>query len=264
MIALIQSEIFRLHREKQEFELKEKMLKQYRVWDAPTRIFHWVNFTTVILLLLIGTLMLYKKDLGITSLDAKIAIKEIHVLIGYIFVLNLMVRLVWGFIGNRYARWSAILPGSGFTAALSSYVASVRSGAPQQWLGHNPMGRLAVIALFLLLIFQAVTGLIRAGTDIYYPPFGAMYQQQIAAEGVDPATIKPYDKTGVDPIKAKELKAFKKPYGQFHIYAAYTLLGLILLHVFVVVRTEVKEGGSLVSAMFSGKKTLEKEPEDLH
>ena len=86
--------------------MKEAILKQYKVWDLPTRIFHWVNFTTVILLLLIGTLMLYKKDLGITSLDAKIAIKEIHVLIGYVFVLNLLIRVVWGFIGNRFARWS--------------------------------------------------------------------------------------------------------------------------------------------------------------
>lgn len=242
--------------------LKEAILKQYKVWDAPTRIFHWVNFTTVILLLLVGTLMLYKKDLGITSLDAKIAIKEIHVLIGYVFVLNLMIRLLWGFIGNRFARWSSIIPGKGFGATLSSYIASVKRGEPQQWLGHNPMGRLAVVALFSLLIFQAVTGLIRAGTDIYYPPFGSMYQQQIAAEGVDPATIKPYDKAGVDPVKAKELKAFKKPFGKFHIYAAYTLLGLILLHILVVARTEIREGGSLVSAMFSGKKVLSKEPED--
>ena len=242
--------------------MKEVMLKQYRVWDLPTRVFHWVNFTTVILLLLVGTLMLYKKDLGITSLDAKIAIKEIHVLIGYIFVLNLAIRLLWGFIGNRFARWSAIVPGKGFGATLSSYLASVKSGKPQQWLGHNPLGRLAVTVMMLMLISQAVTGLIRAGTDIYYPPFGSMYQQQIAAEGVDPATIKPYDKTGTDPEKAKELKAFKGPFGAIHIYTAYTLLAIILLHIFVVVRTEVKEGGSLVSAMFSGKKTLEREPED--
>ena len=242
--------------------MKEAILKQYKVWDLPTRIFHWVNFTTVILLLLIGTLMLYKKDLGITSLDAKIAIKEIHVLIGYVFVLNLLIRVVWGFIGNRFARWSSIVPGSGFGATLSSYVASIKSGQPQQWLGHNPLGRLAVVLMMLMLISQAVTGLIRAGTDIYYPPFGSMYQQQIAAEGVDPATIKPYDKTGTDPAKAKELKAFKGPFGSIHIYTAYTLLAIILLHIFVVVRTEVKEGGSLVSAMFSGRKVLSKEPED--
>ncbi len=242
--------------------MKIATLKQYKVWDLPTRIFHWMNFITVLLLLLIGTLMLYKKGLGITSLEAKIALKEMHVLIGYLFVANLAVRLLWGFIGNRFARWSSILPGKGFAATLSDYVASVRAGAPKQFLGHNPLGRLAVIAMMLLLISQAATGLIRAGTDIYYPPFGSMYQQQIAAEGVDPSTIKPYDKSGVDAEKYKELKSFKKPYGTVHIYGAYTLLAILLLHIFMVVRIEVKGGGGLVSAMISGRKVLSKEPED--
>ena len=78
------------------------ILKEYNVWDAPTRVFHWVNFTTVILLIFMGLMMLFKKDLGITSLEAKIALKEIHVLIGYLFVLNLTWRIVWGFVGNGY------------------------------------------------------------------------------------------------------------------------------------------------------------------
>jgi len=244
-------------------KLNQQMLKKYEVWDAPTRIFHWVNFTTVILLLLVGVLMLYKKDIGITSLDAKIAIKEIHVWIGYIFVINLMIRLCWGFVGNRFARWSNLLPGKNFIATLSSYVASLKSGDPQQFLGHNPLGRLAVIALFSLLIIQAGTGLIRAGTDVYYPPFGSIFAAQIAAVGVDPASIKPYDRTGTDPIRSKQLRAFKHIYGEIHYYAAFTLLALLLLHIVVVVRSEISEGGGLVSAMFSGRKVLSKEPEDL-
>jgi len=239
------------------------MLKQYKVWDAPTRLFHWVNFVTVILLILVGTLMLYKKDLGIVSLDAKIAIKELHVVIGYVFVLNLMIRLVWGFIGNRFARWRAILPGTGFGNAVSAYIASIKRGEPQQFLGHNPLGRLAVIFLMLLLISQAVTGLIRAGTDIYYPPFGSIFAAQVAAEGVDPATIKPYDKTGTDATKYKALKEFKHIYGEIHYYTFFALLVMILLHIFAVVRAEITGGGGLVSAMFSGRKILSKEPEDL-
>ncbi|GAV19713.1 Ni/Fe-hydrogenase 1 B-type cytochrome subunit [Mariprofundus micogutta] len=244
--------------------MKEKLLKQYRVWDAPTRIFHWVNFTTVILLIFMGLMMLFKKDMGITSLEAKITLKTIHVLIGYVFVINLAIRLVWGFIGNRFARWSNIVPGKGYGATLSSYHASLKSGEPQQFLGHNPLGRLAVVVIMISLIIMAVTGIIRAGTDIYYPPFGASFAQQIAADGVDPSTIKPYDKTGTDAEAYKELKAFKGPFGSVHIYTSYFLMFLILLHILVVVRTEIREGGSLVSAMFSGKKTLSRDPEDLN
>jgi len=235
------------------------MLKEYRVWDAPTRIFHWVNFTTVLLLIFMGLMMLFKKDMGITSLDAKITLKTIHVLIGYVFVLNLVVRIGWAFIGNRFARWNAMLPGKGFIADVKGYLA----GEPKQYLGHNPIGRLAVAVLMTSLMVMAVTGLVRAGTDIYYPPFGSIAAEYVAAEGVDPATLKPYDKTFVDQGKMAELKAFKGPFGEVHIYTSYFLMFLILLHIFAVAHVEITEGGGLVSAMISGRKTLTRKPEDL-
>ncbi len=244
--------------------MKEKLLKQYQVWDAPTRIFHWVNFTTVILLIFMGLMMLFKKDMGITSLEAKITLKTIHVLIGYVFVLNLLIRLVWGFVGNRFARWSNIVPGKGYGETLSGYLASFKQGDPQQFLGHNPLGRLAVVVIMLSLMVMAVTGLTRASTDIYYPPFGFAVAEYVAKEGVDPASLKPYDKTGVDAAKMKALGEFKEPFGEIHLYTAYFLMFLILLHIMVVVRSELKEESGLVSAMFSGKKTLSKEPEDLN
>ena len=234
------------------------MLKEYRVWDAPTRIFHWVNFTTVLLLIFMGLMMLFKKDMGITSMDAKIAMKTIHVLIGYVFVINLVVRMGWAFIGNRYARWFAMLPNRRFFADVKVYLA----GEPKQYLGHNPLGRIAVTVMMISLLVMAVTGLVRAGTDIYYPPFGSIAAEYVAAEGVDPATLQPYDKTFVDAAKMKELSAFKGPFGEVHIYTSYFLMLMILLHIFAVAHVEITEGGGLVSAMISGRKTLRREPED--
>ena len=59
------------------------------------------------------------------------------------------------------------MPGSGFGDTLSASVASIKSGQPQQWLGHNPLGRLAVVLILLMLISQAVTSLILSSSDIY-------------------------------------------------------------------------------------------------
>ena len=238
------------------------MLKEYKVWDAPTRIFHWVNLTTVVLLIFMGLMMLFKQDMGITSLEAKITLKTIHVLIGYVFVLNLLVRIAWAFTGNRFARWSAMLPGKGFGDDVKIYLASIKAGEPKQYLGHNPLGRLAVAVIMASLIVMAVTGLIRAGTDIYYPPLGSIAAEYVAAEGIDPATLKPYDKTFVDAAKMNELGTFKKPFGVVHLYTAYFLMFLIALHIFAVVRTEITERVTLLSAMISGRKTLSREPED--
>ncbi|MDQ6993764.1 MAG: cytochrome b/b6 domain-containing protein [Mariprofundus sp.] len=237
-------------------------LKQHAVWDLPTRIFHWVNFITVVGLIFMGLLMLYARDLGISSIDAKISLKTIHVLIGYLFALNLIWRLVWGFVGGRYSRWSNIVPGRGFMTTLKHYLASIKSGEPQQFLGHNPMGRMAVVVLMLLMMTLAVTGLVRAGTDIYYPPFGSFVAEYIALPNVEPGSLKPYDKSKVDPARFQELKSFKHIYGEIHLYTAYALMLMISFHIAAVVRMEVKEGGSLVSAMFNGRKVLGKRPED--
>ena len=118
------------------------------------------------------------------------------------------------------------------------------------------------MVFLLLLTFQMVTGMIRAGTDIYYPPFGHLAASYVAAEGVSPSQIKPYDDTGTNADKMAELKAFKSPFGTLHIYAAYVLWLLILIHVVAVVRAETGGEGTLVSAMISGKKHLPGKPVD--
>ena len=177
---------------------QQQEIKIYKVWDLPVRLFHWVNFLSVISLLFMGFIMLYKKELGITSLEAKIGLKQLHVIIGYVFVVNLLIRFAWAFIGNRYARWSTLLPNRGVLSDVRRYVEAMRQGQPQAYLGHNPLGRLAVAFLLLLMTTMAVTGLVRAGTDIYFPPFGSWVQEYIAADQVPPSSLKPYDETQVD------------------------------------------------------------------
>jgi cytochrome b len=237
-------------------------LRVYKVWDLPTRLFHWINFTAVISLIFFGLIMLYKKELGITSVEAKIGLKEVHVIIGYIFVLNLAFRILWAFLGNAYARWCAILPGKGFLQAVHAYRASLARGEPQQFLGHNPLGRLAVTVMLTLLVIMACTGLIRAGTDIYFPPFGAFVADYVAAADTDPGSLIPYNPAGVDAEKLDRLKAFKGPFGDVHIYTAFILMFVIVVHIAAVIFTEVRKGGGIISAMFTGKKVLSSKPVD--
>ncbi len=236
--------------------------KEYSAWSNSNRWFHWINFLCIISLIFVGLIMIYKKELGITGNDAKIALKVLHVTIGYVFATNLLIRLVLGFIGPSSARFSYFIPGKNFMQELQSYRASLKAGKPQQFIGHNPLGKLAVTALFLLLIILAVSGLTRAGTDIYYPPFGSMVTSYIAQEGTDPASLIPYDKQGVNKEKMASLKAFKSPIGKIHLYTAYLIMLLIILHISAVIYSEVTEGSGLVSAMFSGKKILSEKPAD--
>lgn len=237
-------------------------LRQYTAWDATTRWFHWINVLCVFGLIGVGTVIMNAGDLGVTN-DGKIALKTLHVWIGYVFSLNLLWRLVWAFIGGPHARWRAFLPGGrGYGKALGEYMGAFLAGRPQPYLGHNPAGRLAVTLLLLLLVTQAVTGLVLAGTDIFYPPLGGWIAGWIATPGVDPASLVPYAKEMYAPEAYQAMRDFRKPFIEVHEINFFVLAGLIVIHIAAVVLTEIREGTGLVSAMFSGRKTIEGEPVD--
>lgn len=239
-------------------------IKSYKVWDSGVRCFHWINVLCVIGLIAIGVVILNAKLLGVSN-EGKILLKTVHVWVGYVLALNLSWRITWAFIGGRYSRWSAFLPfKKGYVKETRDYITGFSNGQQKQYLGHNPLGRLAVTLLIFLLFVQAVTGLVLAGTDIYYPPIGSWIANWIAAPGVDPATLVPYSKELYDEESYKAMRAFRKPFITIHYYGFYTLLLFIVIHIVAVVITELKEGVNLVSAMFSGKKVLTKPPEDKH
>lgn len=237
-------------------------LKSYPVWDAGVRWFHWINLLCVLGLIAVGVAILNDSALGVTN-DGKILLKTIHVSIGYAFALNLLWRLVWAFIGGPHARWRTILPGGrGYLSEMGQYIAAARAGHPMQYLAHNPLGRIAVTVLLLLLLTMAVTGLMLAGTDLFFPPIGRWIASWVAAPGVDPVTLVPYAPEMYDKTAYAAMRDFRAPIVRIHYYGFYALLAMVLLHILAVVVTELRAGGNLVSAMFSGKKILSEPPAD--
>jgi len=82
---------------------------------------------------------------------------------------------------------------------------------------------------------------------------GGWVQDCIAADQMPPSSLKPYDETQLDAEKFQAMKVFKSPFGKLHLYTAYTLLGMLLLHIAAVIVTDKREGGAIISAMFTGK-----------
>ena len=237
-------------------------LKSYRVWDAPTRWFHWINAICVVALIVVGYLILNGRALEIPRAGS-LKLKTIHTWIGYVFAINLLVRIAWAFLGNRYARWRAILPGGrGYLSGTWSYIKAFFSRHPEQYLGHNPLGRFSVTTMLVLIVILAVSGVVLAGTDLFYPPIGQWIAGWVAAPGVDPATLVPgapdmYDKAAFD-----SMRAFRKPFILSHLYSYYALLVVAGLHILGVVMTEIREGGSIISATISGRKIVAGQPVD--
>jgi Ni/Fe-hydrogenase 1 B-type cytochrome subunit len=237
-------------------------LKYYQAWDLPTRLFHWINVACILALAVIGTAILFDKELGVTD-AGKIVLKTTHVWFGYVFALNLIWRVVWAFIGNRSARWSALLPfQAGYINELKTYVRGLIGGDAPRYAGHNPIARAMVTLMIALLLVQGATGLVLAGTDIYYPPFGSWIAAWVAAPGVDPSTIVPYNKEGVDPSAMAAMRAFRSSFVTVHYWVFYALLAAVVIHIAGVIVTELREGGGIVSAMVTGRKVFDQPPVD--
>ncbi len=111
-----------------------------RVWDAPTRLFHWG------IVLLVGT----------SWVTQHYGWMQIHFLAGYATVAALLFRLVWGLIGSDTARFIRFLRSP--LAALRHLVAVSRRH-PDTEIGHNAAGGWMVLGMLLLLTVQAATGL---------------------------------------------------------------------------------------------------------
>ncbi|WP_295544704.1 cytochrome b/b6 domain-containing protein [uncultured Pseudacidovorax sp.] len=109
-----------------------------RVWDLPTRLFHWALAACVIALVV----------------TAKAGAMDWHFRLGYTTLALLLFRLVWGFVGGYWSRFGSFLRGP---VAVMAYVRG-RAGAHER-IGHNPLGSLSVLAMLLVLLLQVFTGL---------------------------------------------------------------------------------------------------------
>jgi cytochrome b len=110
------------------------------VWDAPTRVFHWL-----MVLSFAGAYLTGEDDHW----------RLVHVTLGYTMAGLVAFRVVWGFIGTRHARFTDFVRGPG---AAMRYLRSVVRGQPEHHTGHNPAGALAVVTLLVLTVVTVATG----------------------------------------------------------------------------------------------------------
>ena len=125
--------------------------QRIRLWDLPTRLFHWL------LVLAVGAAVV-SGQLGGKLID-------LHGKIGLFIVGLIAFRLVWGFAGSTYARFAQFFP---TPARIKLYLKGEWRG-----VGHNPLGGLSVFALIFLLTVQVVSGLF-SNDDIAF--VGPLYE----------------------------------------------------------------------------------------
>jgi len=118
----------------------ESSAERVLVWDLPVRIFHW-------------TLVASFAGAWLTAESE--SWRLVHVTLGYTVAALVAFRIVWGFAGTRYARFAEFVKGP---SAVVAYVKSMLAGRPTHFVGHNPAGAIAIVALLALAALVSLTG----------------------------------------------------------------------------------------------------------
>ena len=111
-----------------------------RIWDLPTRLFHWALVICVVGLVV-------SANVGGNAMVW-------HFRFGYSVLTLLLFRVVWGMVGGRWSRFGNFIYGP---SRLMAYLRG--QGRPEDAAGHSPTGALSVFAMLLVLFAQVSSGL---------------------------------------------------------------------------------------------------------
>lgn len=196
--------------------MARQVLIREKVYDPILRILHAWNGLAILLLILSS---LVAEWLEYTP--EATALWRLHVWTGYVLVLGLVGRIVWGINGPSHARLSALWQGRAWLAALRAR----RLFTEPEGFGHHPLASGAYLALYLVILAMAVTGLALAAID----------------QGRGPL----YAWLGHD-VTLKHL--FKTPHDVLEEF----VWGFVILHIAALILHEARHGSPMAQAMVSG------------
>jgi len=203
---------------------------EVKIWDPLVRIFHWSLVATFAIAYLTG--------------DEE---SRLHELAGYVVLGLVAMRIVWGFVGTRYARFRDFVYRPSTVAA---YAKSMLAGKPKRYLGHNPLGGAMIVALLVALLATGATGL-------------AAQQAQEGSQTV--ATITARVAAWTPDIVARAVADDDEDghggkqegvWGEMHEFFANLTLVLVGLHIGGVLLGSLAHRENLVRAMFTGRKPV--------
>lgn len=204
-------------------------LKVVKVWDPIVRIGHWV------LVVAFFTAYLTEDDL-LTQ----------HTWAGYTVAIVVFTRLIWGFIGGQYAKFSQFMYRP---SVIIHYIKNLLSGKPQHYIGHNPAGGAMVVALLFSLIITVISGMKLYAVEENKGPFATVEQVLYTRQ----------DSLSENTNKQKHVlnEEDEELWEEIHETFVNITLMLIILHIGGVIASSIVDKEKLVKAMWTGKKEVD-------
>ncbi|HOY70870.1 MAG TPA: cytochrome b/b6 domain-containing protein [Methylotenera sp.] len=186
-----------------------------KVYDPVLRVIHlWNGLAIVFLMVTIWLSELFEKGVGEETLW------HVHIYVGYALVVGIVSRLVWGVVGPKHARLSDMWHPAVWWNAVRHFNLQAK---PR--FGHNTLASGAYIAVYLMLVVMAVTGLGLAAVEHGMGPFNTWFG---------------------DAPWLKDL--FEEP----HELIYYALMGFVLVHIAALIWHENKDKTPLAQSMVTG------------
>ena len=189
---------------------------QIKVWDPLVRFFHWS--------LVSAFFIAYITDDDFLT---------IHSWAGYLILVLLLIRFIWGFVGTRYARFSDFVYS---VENIKDFLKKTLVLKAKRYIGHNPAGGAMVVLLMISLLMTTTSGILLLGAEEHAGPVAHWFSE---TKGFWSNTL-------------EEVHEF---------FANFTLL-LVFIHVVGVLVESLIHKENLVSAMITGFKNMKLKNEE--
>lgn len=201
---------------------------EVRVWDIGVRVGHWL----LVLCFAIAYLTEGEPE-------------WLHTWAGYVIASVVVLRLLWGLVGSRHARFTDFVRGP---RAVLGYLRDLIGFRAARYLGHSPAGGAMVVALLLLLGVTTGTGMAYFAKAEGEGPLAGWVTPAVTAAGV------PVTDPSVSPQDRKAVKRQYRMLKEVHEIAANLTLLLVILHVGGVALASLVHRENLPRSMVTGRK----------
>jgi cytochrome b len=215
--------------------------KQFiKVWDIAIRVFHWT---------LVGCYAL--------AFISSENIPKLHVFFGYSVLFLVLFRILYGFVGSKYARFSDFLYRP---TQITDYLKGLLIGKPKHYIGHNPAGGFMIVILLLSLLSLTLTGLKAYGVKGHGPlaKHEISFMTKAFADSDDKHDHNEHDSR--KQLSPKNHRTEKNERDEFweevHETIAHFTLFLISIHILGVLVSSLVHRENLIKAMITGRKRL--------
>jgi Ni/Fe-hydrogenase 1 B-type cytochrome subunit len=219
-------------------------MQRVYVWEMPVRIYHWVNFLCICVLVATGFLIGRPLALQVAR-EASFGywfgtVRFLHFVAAFVFFFNFVFRIYWGFVGNAYARWNYFIPlrGSQWKEMIDVLKVDILQthAQPIESVGHNTLAGFTYFLTFLVFLFQSATG---------FGMYAAMSKSWLPRLFV-----------WIVPLMGGDFAV-----RQWHHMMMWFFVIFSMVHVYLVFYHDYVEGRGVISSMAGGWKFIERRGE---